>query len=71
MPLTSYEDLILDSKTMDNVPQECFPGSFLKEFSPDTEEIMKELETVDEMPAEDHDFAVLVANVGRGVTRNL
>ena len=30
-----------------------------------------ELNTVDELPAEDHDFSVLAANAGRGVAELL
>jgi len=33
MPITSYKKLKLDKKTTDNFQQECFPESFLKEFS--------------------------------------
>ena len=71
MPIMPYEKLILDKKTTDNVQQECFPESFLKEFSVDAEQAQDELGEVDEVPSEDHEFAVLATSAGRGVAELL
>ena len=64
MPITSYKKLKLDKKTADNVQQECFPDSFLKEFSTNSEEVQEELLDDDEPPLA---FAALAARAGRGV----
>ena len=61
----------LDKKTSDNVQQEYFPDSFLKEFSADTEHVQEELHDMDEPPLDDQHFAVLAASAGRGVAELL
>ena len=47
------------------------PGIIPKRFSTETAEIQDELNTVDEPPADDHDFTVLAASLGRGVAELL
>ncbi|XP_023320317.1 uncharacterized protein LOC111695291 [Eurytemora carolleeae] len=64
MPITSYKEFKLDKKTADNVQQECFPDSFLKEFSTNSEEVQEELLDGDEPPLA---LAALAARAGRGV----
>ena len=57
MPLTSYEDLNFDKKTEEKVKLECFPESFMKEFSADNEDVKEELKTTNE----NLEFSVLAA----------
>ena len=68
MNLTSYEDLKLD-KTVetveDKVNMECFPESFLKEFTRNIKDVLEELNVVDEIGDENLEFSVLAAKVGR------
>ena len=71
MPLTSYEDLKLDKTVEDKVNMECFPESFLKEFTRNDKDVLEELNVVDEIEDENLEFSVLAAKAGRGVAELL
>ncbi len=62
MPITSYKEFKLDKKTADKVQQECFPESFLKEFSTSSGEAQEIDTNGNEQP-----LAALAARAGRGV----
>ncbi len=67
MPITSYKEFKLDKKTADKVQQECFPESFLKEFSTSSGEAQEIGANGDEQPLA---LAALAARAGRGATVN-
>jgi len=68
MPLTSYNSLSLDKRMKEKVQIECFPESFLKDLSLNSQETKDD---TDEPPTVDHDFSVLAAKGGRGVAELL
>ena len=68
MPITSYKEFKLDKKTADKVQQECFPESFLKEFSTNSGEVQEVGPDGDEQPLA---LAALAARAGRGVAELL
>ena len=71
MPLMSYEDLKIDKSLEEKVNIECFPDSFLKEFTADDKDVLEELNVVDEIEDENVKFSVLAAKAGRGVAELL
>ena len=71
MPLTSYEDLTIDKSAEEKVKMECFPESFLKEFSTEHKDVLDKLKVVDEIEDENLEFSVLADKAGRGVAELL
>jgi len=73
MPLTSYEELTLDTSAEEVVKMECFSESFMEKFSVDKKSDLddEELESVDEVDEGDNELFALAANAGKGVAELL
>jgi len=72
MPLTSYKDLRVDKVIEENIKVECFPESFMEQFSSTNEKKDEELKAVIDEPDDDElEFSVLAAVAGRGVAELL
>ena len=75
MPITSYVNLRIDKPVEESMKKECFPESFMKEFTHGNEDD----ETADDEVLDDTDgvedgseeFSVLAANAGKGVAELL
>ena len=73
MPLTSYEQLKMDKSIEEIVKIECFPDSFMEQFSVNKEHRgdSDEYDTVDDVDDGSEEFSVLAASAGRGVAELL